>query len=173
MAAKVVDAADGGTVTDAGTVSAGLVFVSVTAAPFEGAGLFSEIVQLLEAFAPTVDGLQTREETSTGASKLMTVLAELLPYVAVIQALPLYRNPPVVTFRPTDAVAAATVTDAGTTNPEFELDNVTTTPPTGAGLFIATVQWPEALGPRLESQNTADTWMEETRLTVVFAELPL
>ena len=66
------------TVTDAGTVSVVLVFVSVTNAPPAGATLVSVTVQVLEAFFPRLVGLQVSEETSTEADRLMVVLAALL-----------------------------------------------------------------------------------------------
>jgi hypothetical protein len=81
-----VDAA-AATVTDAGTVSVVLVFVSVTNAPPTGATLVNVTVQLLEAFGPRLAGLHASDDTSTGATRLTVVFAELLLYVAVTVAL--------------------------------------------------------------------------------------
>jgi hypothetical protein len=66
------------TVTDAGTVRTELVLVKVTLAPPVGAACVRVTVQVLEEFGPTLVGLQTSEDTSTGATRLMVALAELL-----------------------------------------------------------------------------------------------
>ena len=84
---KVAVVAAAATVTDAGTVSVALVFVRATRAPPAGAAFVRVTVQVLEAFAPRLLGLQASEDTSTGATRLMVALAELLLYVAVIVAL--------------------------------------------------------------------------------------
>jgi hypothetical protein len=81
-----VDAA-AATVTVAGTVSVVLVFVSVTNAPPAGATLVSVTVQVLEAFGPRFAGLHVSVDTSTGATRLTVVFAELLLYVAVMAVL--------------------------------------------------------------------------------------
>jgi hypothetical protein len=72
------------TVTEAGTVNAGLLLDRVTRAPPAGAALVKVTVQELDAFCPRLVGLQTSEETSTGATRLIVALAELLLYVAVM-----------------------------------------------------------------------------------------
>jgi len=77
MAVKVADMAAAATVTDAGTVSVGLVLDRVTMAPPVGAAWVRVMVQVLEELGPTLVGLQAREETST-ATRLMVALAELL-----------------------------------------------------------------------------------------------
>src|SRR5579872_6395010 len=84
---NVVNVAPGPTVAAPGTVSVVLVFVSVTFAPPAGAGCVRVTVQMLGPFCPTLAGLQARVDTSTGASRLTLVFAELLLYVAVIVAL--------------------------------------------------------------------------------------
>ena len=76
VALNVAEVAAAATVTDAGTVSVALVFVSVTVAPPVGAGWVRATVQELEAFGPRLAGLQTSEETSTGATRVMVALAE-------------------------------------------------------------------------------------------------
>ena len=78
VALNVVVVAAAATVTDAGTVSVVLVFVSVTNAPPAGATLVSVTVQVLEAFAPRLAGLQESDDTSAGATRLIVVFAELL-----------------------------------------------------------------------------------------------
>ena len=78
VALKLADMADAATVTDAGTVRVELVLVRVTPAPPVGAGWVKVTVQLLEAFCPRLVGLQTREDTKAGATRLTLVLTELL-----------------------------------------------------------------------------------------------
>jgi hypothetical protein len=75
---KVAAVAAGATATDAGTVRVALVLVRATVAPPAGAGWVRVTVQVLEALGPRLVGLQTSEETSTGASRLIVALAELL-----------------------------------------------------------------------------------------------
>ena len=87
LALKVPDVAAGATATDAGTVRVALVVVRVTVAPPAGAGWVRVTVQVLEELGPKLVGLQTSEETSTGATRLMLALAELLLYAAVRVAL--------------------------------------------------------------------------------------
>ena len=87
MALNVAEVAAAGTMTDAGTVSVGLLLVSVTLAPPEGAAPLSVTVQVLDAFCPSVVGLQASEDTTTGATRAIVALAELLLYVAVTVAL--------------------------------------------------------------------------------------
>jgi hypothetical protein len=77
-ALKVADVAAPATATDAGTVRVALVLVRVTVAPPVGAGWVRVTVQVLDEFGPRLVGLQTSEETSTGATRLMLTLAELL-----------------------------------------------------------------------------------------------
>jgi len=78
VALKVLETAAAATVTDAGTVSVALVLVRVTVAPPVGAAWVKVTVQLLEELGPRLAGLQTSEETSTGAARLMVALTELL-----------------------------------------------------------------------------------------------
>ena len=87
VALKVADVAAAATVTDGATVRLALVLVKVTLAPPEGAAWVRVTVQVLEEFGPRLVGLQTSEETSTGATRLMPALAELPLYAAVRVAL--------------------------------------------------------------------------------------
>jgi hypothetical protein len=75
---KVVDVAAAATVTEAGTVRVALEFVRVTLAPPVGAAWVRVTVHVLEELAPMPVGLQVNDETSTGATRLTVVLAELL-----------------------------------------------------------------------------------------------
>ena len=78
VALNVAVVAAAATVTDAGTVSVGLVLVRETNAPPAGAILVNVTVQVLEAFCPRLVGLQASEDTRTGATRLTVALAELL-----------------------------------------------------------------------------------------------
>ncbi len=77
-ALKVADVAAAATVTEAGTVKLALELERPTLAPPVGAAWVRLIVQVLEELAPMLAGLQLRDETSTGATKLTVALAELL-----------------------------------------------------------------------------------------------
>jgi len=78
VALKVAEVAAAATVTEAGTVSVASVLVRATAAPPAGAALLRVTVQVLEELGPKLVGLQASEETSTGPSKAMVALAEVL-----------------------------------------------------------------------------------------------
>ena len=78
VALKLTQVAAAATVTDAGTVSVEFVLVRITVAPPVGAGWVRVTVQVLEELGPRVVGLQMREETSTGAARVMVALANVL-----------------------------------------------------------------------------------------------
>ena len=78
VAAKMLVVAAAATVMEAGTERFAFVFVIVTIAPPAGAALVRVTTQLLDEFAPRLAGLQTNEETRTGATRLTVALAELL-----------------------------------------------------------------------------------------------
>ena len=77
VALKVAEAAAAATVTEPGTERVGLVLERATSAP-AGAALLSVTVQALEELGPRPEGLQANEETSTGATRLTVVFAELV-----------------------------------------------------------------------------------------------
>ena len=77
VAENVAEDAAAATMTEAGTVSAELLLERVTVAPPVGADCDRVTVQVLEEFGPRLAGLQAREETSTGATRLMAAFAEL------------------------------------------------------------------------------------------------
>jgi hypothetical protein len=77
VALKVAVMAAGNTVTEVGTVSVGLVLVSVTSAPPAGAALVRVTVQRLEPFCPSVVGLHASEDTAAEAARLMVALPVL------------------------------------------------------------------------------------------------
>ena len=89
-------------------------------------------VQVLEAFCPRLVGLQTSDETNTGATKLTVAFAELPLYVAVTVELPLLAIVVVVALNVAEVAAAATVTDAGTVRAAFVFVSATKAPPVGA-----------------------------------------
>src|SRR5205823_12165567 len=60
VALNIAEVAAIGTMTEAGTVSVGLLLVSVTLVPPAGAALLSVMVQELKAFCPRVVGVQAR-----------------------------------------------------------------------------------------------------------------
>jgi len=74
---KVAEVAAAATVADAGTVRVELLFDRLTLAPPLGAGWVSVTVQVLDEFDPRLVGLHDSAETSTGATRLTVVLAEL------------------------------------------------------------------------------------------------
>jgi len=78
VALKVADVAAAATVTEAGTVRLALELERPTLAPPVGAAWVRVIVQVLEELAPMLAGLQLRDDTSTAATRLTVVLAELL-----------------------------------------------------------------------------------------------
>jgi hypothetical protein len=75
---KFADVAAACTVTDSAAVSAVLVFERVTLAPPAGAAWVSVTVQVIEEFAPMLEGLQLSDETRTPACRFTVALAELL-----------------------------------------------------------------------------------------------
>jgi len=77
LALKKAAVKAGGTVTDDGTVRAGLVFARVTTAPPAGAGWDRLIVQLLVEFGPRLVGLHKREEGRTEGVRVRVAFAEL------------------------------------------------------------------------------------------------
>ena len=64
--------------TDGATVSLALEFERVTVAPPAGAGWVTVSVQVLEALALMLDGVQLSDDTSMGATRLTVVVAEPL-----------------------------------------------------------------------------------------------
>ena len=87
VALKAAVVAPAAAVTDAGTVSDVLLLASVTVEPPAGAAWVRVTVQVLTALWLRLTGLHARVETSTGASRLMVAICELLPRVAVTVAL--------------------------------------------------------------------------------------
>ena len=78
VALKAAEVAAAATVTDAGTVRVVLEFERVTEAPPVRAGWVKVTVQVLVPFGPKLAGTHVNDDTSTGATMLTPVLAELL-----------------------------------------------------------------------------------------------
>jgi hypothetical protein len=68
VALKVAVVAAAGTVTEAGRERAGALLDSVTAAPPMGAALLKVTVQVAEALAPRLAGVQTSDCTGTAVT---------------------------------------------------------------------------------------------------------
>ncbi len=174
VALNVAVVAAAATVTDVGTVRVALVFVNATNAPPTGAACVNVTVQLLEAFCPRVVGLQTNDDTSTGATRVIVAFAEPLLYVAVTVALWLVPIVVVVALNVADFAAAATVTDVGTVRAALVLVNATTAPPAGAGCDKIRVQALDVFCGRFVGLHISnETDPDVTRPIVAFAELLL
>jgi hypothetical protein len=87
VALKLAVVPPAATVTVPGTAREALLLASVTLDPPVGAAWASVTVQVLAALGPRLVGLQATPDTSTGATRLMAAVWELLPRVAVTVAL--------------------------------------------------------------------------------------
>jgi len=126
-----------------------LLLASVTLAAPAGAVWVSVTVHVLTALCPRLVGLQVTPETSTGASRLIVALCELLPNVAVTLALWLLATEAAaVALKVAVVDPAATVTDVGTVSKVLLLASVTLDPAAGAPPLKVTVQLAAALGFR-------------------------
>ena len=74
---KVAAVAPAATLTEVGVVRTALLSERATLAPPEGAALVKVTEQVLEALGPRLPGVQDREETRAGATRLTLALAEL------------------------------------------------------------------------------------------------
>ena len=75
---KTLELAPAATVTDAGAESRLFTVVRAILAPPARAGFVSVTVHVLAELGARVLGLQVKEDTRTGATSVMVVLAELL-----------------------------------------------------------------------------------------------
>ena len=173
VALKVAVVAPAATVTEAGTVSNALLLASVTVEPPAGAVWPSVTVHALTALCPRLVRLHARSDTSTGATRLIVAVFELVPRVAVTVALWLLAIVAVAVALKFAVVAPeATVTDAGTVSEALLLASVTLDPPVGAVWPSVTVQVLTALCPRLVRLHAkVDTMIGATRLIVAVCEL--
>ena len=86
LAAKVAEAAVAAMVSEAGTVNEELLSETATTVPPAGAGWFRVTVHVVDAPEFTLVGLQAREETSMGATRLKLAVWEAPFSVAVAVA---------------------------------------------------------------------------------------
>ena len=86
VAAKVAEVAVAAMVSEAGTVNEELLPETATTVPPTGAGWFRVTVHVVEAPELTLVGLQAREETSMGATRLKLAVWEAPFSVAVAVA---------------------------------------------------------------------------------------
>ena len=86
VAAKVAEVAVAAMVSEAGTVNEELLPETATTVPPAGAGWFRVTVHVVEAPELTLVGLQAREETSMGATRLKLAVWEAPFSVAVAVA---------------------------------------------------------------------------------------
>jgi hypothetical protein len=159
VALKVAVVDPAATVTAAGTVSNALLLARVTLEPPAGAVCVSVTVQVLTALCPKLVGLHATPGTRTGANRLIGIVCELPPSVAVTVALWLpVITAAVVALNVAVVAPAATVTDAGTVSNALLLASATLEPPAGAVCVSATVQVLTALCPKLAGLHaTPDT----------------
>ena len=127
--AAVVDPA--AIVTDVGTVSVALVFVSATVLPPAGAAWFRVTVQLLVPLGPRVVGLHAKAVTCMGVNVIVT-FCDPFPNVAVSVADWVVAKVPVVALKVAVVADVATVTDVGTVRVELVFVSETVLPPVGA-----------------------------------------
>ena len=112
-AVKPPEVVPAGTLTERGTVRAGLLDVKVTAAP-DGVGWLSITTQVVEASTPRVDIAHCRLEIAIGGIKASVTVWILLPRTAVITADCPVATAAAVAVKMALAEPAETVTEGGT-----------------------------------------------------------
>jgi len=128
------------TVTEAGTVAAGLLLVSVTTAPPAGAGPLSVTVFKVVDVPPKTNAGDNVTTDGLGACTVKVPVEATPPYVAEIVTAVLAATAVVVIVNAGETDApAATVTEAGTVAAGLLLVSVTTAPPAGANPLSVTV----------------------------------
>jgi hypothetical protein len=161
---NVAEVKPAATVTEAGTVSMLLVFVSDTAAPPAGAAFVSVTVQVPDAFGPKLAG-HANEETCAAEPRPIVTLLELPLYVAVMVAFESLRMVNVVARNVAEVAPAPIVIEAGTVSTRLVLESVMIAPAAGAALVKVTVQVLKESGPRPAGlQASEDTSTGATRL---------
>jgi hypothetical protein len=158
VAVKVADVELAGTVTEAGTGSAGVLFDdSETVLPPVGADCVRFTVQMVDAPDVRVDGEHTRDETLGLPGVTVTVVLALPLSVAVTVTVCGVGTTPAVAVKVIDVAVAGTVTDAGTGSAAtlFE-DKVTVLPPAGAAWVSVTVHVVEVPDVRLAGAHASD-----------------
>jgi hypothetical protein len=128
------------TVTEAGTVAAGLLLDSVTTAPAAGAAPLSVTVFPVTDVPPWTEAEDKVRADGLGGCTVRVAVAVMPPYVAEIVTGVLAATAEVVMVNAGDTVVPpATVTEAGTVAAGLLLVSVTTAPAAGAGALSVTV----------------------------------
>lgn len=128
------------TVTEAGTVAAVLLLVSVTTAPPFAAGPLSVTTFKVVELPPTTDVGDSITAVGVGASTVKVAVTVNPLYAAEIVTGVLVATAKVAIVNTGEIIApAAIVTEAGTVAIGLLLDSVTIAPPTGAGALSETV----------------------------------
>ncbi len=138
-AVNPAEAAPPGMNTVAGTVTCGLLLLSVAVTPPDATGPLMEIVQLLELPAGTLAGLQTTEESVDCGATTRVNVAEPPLYVAVRSAEPLEFDEVEPATKFTLADPAGTTTLELIATKKLLLDSDTVAPLAGAGAVSDTV----------------------------------
>ena len=128
----MVDVCPAGTVTEVGATSVALVFHIVTGVPPTGAALVRVTVQALLPFGPRLVGLQTSDDSVTGATRLKVTLCGTLFNVAVTVALWSVGIVPVVALNVAEVKPPGTDTEVGVVSRALSPDSETVVPPVGA-----------------------------------------
>jgi len=152
------------TVTVAGTVTDGLLLLSVTTAPPAGAAPFNvTVLAVVDTPPATVAGDSVTADTPGGTT--FNVAVTVVPlYVAEIVTGVFDVTEDVVMVNAGETPApAATVTELGTVAIELLLASVTTAPPLGAGPFSTTVFATVVEPPTVDAGDSV------TELTVTLA----
>ena len=155
------------TVTEAGTVAAGLLLVSVTTAPPAGAGPLSVTVFKVVDVPPRTDAGDSVTAEGTGGSTIKVAVTVNPLYVAEIVTGVLAATAKVVMVNAAETDApAAIVTEAGTVALGLLLESVTTALPAGAGPLSVTVFTTVDVPPITEAGDNVTTETVTLLLTV-------
>jgi hypothetical protein len=117
-----------------------LLLDSVTLAPPAGAAFEIWTLQLAVLLAPSVVGVQDKDNNVTGATRETGMVFTELPSVAVRVALWSVEMTPAVAVKDPLVDPAGTVTTEGTLKPAALLEIATVAPPAGAAALSVTVQ---------------------------------
>jgi hypothetical protein len=156
-----------GTVTEVGTVRAALLDDKGTVTPPTGAALVRVTVQVVFALEPRLEAVHCRDETLTGAWRLMLVVAVAVALLGVAAPVAPFRLAVMVAEAllvtlPADAVKVAVVelwrtfTEMGTVKLALLDDRATVVPPLGAALDRVTVQEVLAFDAKLDDAHWRD-----------------
>jgi hypothetical protein len=137
---KLAVVAPEATVTEDGVASRLLLSESVTTEPPEGAAELNVTVQVPDAPALRLVGLQTNVETVAEVCRLNATESALLPNVAVTVADRRLLIIPATTVKVAEVAPAATVTEDGVVSKRLLSASATIAPPAGAAWFSRTVQ---------------------------------